>query len=118
MKSGFIVISALIALWIAYVQPLWSVVRGGRLQRAVLVSWLALLLFFVFLCLILPSVVMWIDHDFGKEMFKSWVPEAPGVLGVAVIGWIPALMGGSIGLLFRLGLERLAPEVAERLRKA
>jgi len=56
------------------------------------------------------------SRDFAKEMWRSWVPEGPGVVAAGVMGWLPPLMAVAIGMVVKSLLYRFWPATSKRIQ--
>jgi hypothetical protein len=119
MRVFFIITTSLIGVFIAYGYPFIAMLRGNRLWPTLGIGWALLFLYFLTLCSLLPFSVIAFDREFGAEMMRNWVPEMPGAMAVAVMGWFPVLMGAALGMSAKLVLNRFWPATAQRfLRKS
>ena len=109
MRNAFIIITASFSVVLAYIYPLVAVVRGRPLGKIVLRTWLWLVTYLLFLCLLLPGLVTLVSRELGREMFRTWVPEGPGVVAALFVGWLPPLVAGLVALALRWFLARLWP---------
>ena len=50
-------------------------------------------------------------------MWRSWVPDMPGIVAVAVMGWLPAGMAVAIGVLVKSLLDRCWPAISQRIQR-
>jgi hypothetical protein len=69
----------------------------------------------VCLCFLVPGIVSLFDRPLSREMLTHWVPEGPGVVAVAVVGWLPASMAALIALLVRWLLRTFWPKAFTRV---
>ena len=110
-NSIFLVASGFLGFLIAYVQPFVAVLKGRGIRRAVFIAWVLLLLYYVALCIGLPVLVNLISPGFTKEVFMSWVPEMPQVIGVLFLGWLPPFLAAAAGYAIRRLILRFWPLV-------
>src|SRR5437870_2456503 len=95
MRIPFIITSGVLLLLIAYVYPFIAVLRGRAVIKIIGRSYGALVLYMICLGLLIPGVVSVFDRPLSREMLNRWVPEGPGVVAVAFVGWLPASIAAS-----------------------
>jgi hypothetical protein len=69
--------------------PTRRLLMSGKLRPAVLQMWLLFFLWSVAVCFIFPVAAAYIFHD--KRAYACF-PEAIGIVPVAALGWVPALI--------------------------
>ncbi|RYD84130.1 MAG: hypothetical protein EOP84_06350 [Verrucomicrobiaceae bacterium] len=109
-RTTFIASHLFLGVLIAYVMPFVAVFRGASFVRTVGTAWVRLLLYMAALCVGIPLLVRIVSPDFTAEVLISWVPEAPGVVAILFVGWMPPLFAASIGLGIRKLILRFWPK--------
>jgi hypothetical protein len=115
MRLAFCIVSGVIGQFIGYGYPLIAALRGKRFLKTILKAWLLLFTYMLCLCVILPGVVTLFDREFGRQMFRSWVPEGPAVAAALIAGWLPPVMAGLVGLAFRWLFQAYWPRALARI---
>lgn len=105
MRNAFLITTCVIGAVIAYGYPFVAVLRHKPAFRVVGISWGLLFLYFLALSLIFPLVVSAFNEDFAKELWRSWVPEMPGIAAAAIAGWVPASMAVLAGIVIKFLLK-------------
>jgi hypothetical protein len=101
MRTTFIAVWTLIAVWIAMVVPFRAALRQSSKGRPILKAWALLVVYFASLSLLLPGIVAAVDRDFSRREFHRWVPEGPAVVAMLVLGWVYPAVAYGLGVLFR-----------------
>ena len=86
---------------IIVVYPTVAVFRGRPVKETVMNSWGMQILYFTGLCLVIPAICSFFSRELECEIATNWVPDAPIIVPIAVIGWLNPLIVGSIASFFR-----------------
>ena len=81
---------------IAVVYPIIAVFRGRPIAETVVNSWGIQILYFTGLCLGIPAICGFFSRELECEIATNWVPDAPIIVPIAVVGWLNPLIVGSI----------------------
>lgn len=115
MRNAFYIVTGMINLAIAVGYPFISALRGNNVPKAIRNAWGFYILYIIFLCLLLPGLVLQINKEFGREMLRTWVPDMPGIVAVVFMGWLPPLIAAVIGLALRHVLTRFGGRALARI---
>ncbi|HEY4261910.1 MAG TPA: hypothetical protein VGM98_17195 [Schlesneria sp.] len=95
---------------IAYIYPFFAVLRGSTVEAVVGKSWGMQMIYFIFLCIVLPGIGNWISPQFGRDLF-NWVPEMPILIPTFLLGWVAPWLAGSIAVYVRRRLRSKSADV-------
>ena len=85
------------------------VLRSGKIVKGALIGWGLSIVCVFLISVVLPAVVALYDIEYA-----SFFPDAIGVPGVMVIGWVPGLLVAVVARLVKRGIERVALDTMNR----
>src|ERR1035441_5153881 len=98
MRIAFCILMNLLAFVICLGYPFLAVLRARGFARPILIAWGGMVLWTIWFSLAVPAITYFFSHELAREMQLSWVPEATGIVPVALIGWLPPLVAAIVAL--------------------
>jgi hypothetical protein len=94
--------------------PFQRVLRGGGIGRWFLICWISLIAWTFVFSLIIPAIVLQIDHDLKREI-SGWFPDGTVVAAMLFFGWFYAGITVCLALLVKKAFRsfRQRTELAE-----
>ena len=109
MQSVFSLLVGACYWIIAYIYPFCAVLRGNTVNAVVGKSWGIQMIYFIFLCIVLPQIGARISPQLGRDLSRS-APDTPILVPVFLMGWVAPWLAGSVAVFVR---QRLWPKSAD-----